>query len=125
MAILINTNVPNILNGVSQQADDIRRQSQGVEQINAISSLIDGLRKRPPFDNVKKIHTTGTVTSSNSVFTLIDRDETEKHLVDMQIGVSLASMQVTNLVSLGASVTLKNGSGVATATVEAWVGGVA
>ena len=30
----------------------------------------------------------------------------------MQIGVSLAAMQVTNLVSLGASITLKNGSGV-------------
>lgn len=118
MAILINTNTPNILNGVSQQADGLRRPSQGTEQVNAISSLIDGLKKRPPLNNLAKIHDTGTVTASNSFFSLINRDETEKHLIDIQAGVSLASLNITDLVSPASSITLKNEAGTSLSTSD-------
>ena len=44
---LIRTSVPNLISGVSQQADSFKLTTQAVEQINAVSSVVDGLIKRP------------------------------------------------------------------------------
>lgn len=43
---LIRTSVPNLISGVSQQADALKLTSQAVEQINGVSSVVDGLNKR-------------------------------------------------------------------------------
>jgi hypothetical protein len=43
---LIRTSVPNLISGVSQQADALKLASQAVEQINGVSSVVDGLNKR-------------------------------------------------------------------------------
>lgn len=52
---LVSTSIPNLLNGVSQQPAPIRQVTQGETQTNALSSVIDGLIKRPPTEHLKTI----------------------------------------------------------------------
>ncbi len=42
---LINHSIPNLVNGVSQQAETLRLGSQGESQINGFSSVVEGLKK--------------------------------------------------------------------------------
>lgn len=55
-------NIPNLLGGVSQQPDTLRLPSQAGEQIDGLSSIAEGLRKRPP---------TGYLQDLSSAFTAI------------------------------------------------------
>ncbi len=48
--MLVSDSVPSLINGVSQQPPSLRLPSQVGEQINAHSSEVDGLRKRPPLE---------------------------------------------------------------------------
>jgi hypothetical protein len=115
MAILVNTNTPNALNGVSQQADDLRRPSQATEQINALSSLIEGLKKRPPTVH-QKIVTGSALPTSDTLADFhgfsINRDADEKHYVRIKTGASTAALEIDNLVSPSSTVVVKNGAGV-------------
>ena len=52
---LIRTSVPNLISGVSQQADAFKLASQASEQTNAISSVIHGLVKRPGTDWIRDL----------------------------------------------------------------------
>ena len=52
---LVSSSIPNLANGVSQQAPSVRLNSQAEEQVNAFSSIISGLRKRPPSQNTDPI----------------------------------------------------------------------
>jgi hypothetical protein len=45
---LINRPISSLFNGVSQQPPSLRLPSQGELQENALSALVDGLKKRPP-----------------------------------------------------------------------------
>ena len=55
MAELTTYLIPNLIQGVSQQADAQRDPTQAKEQINAVSSLGEGLRKRDPTVALAKI----------------------------------------------------------------------
>tara|TARA_R110002020_G_scaffold132746_7_gene296370 strand:+ start:10326 stop:12746 length:2421 start_codon:yes stop_codon:yes gene_type:complete len=77
---LISSNVPNLVNGVSQQADSLRFPSQGVEQVNCMSSVIDGLSKRPPTVHIEKLLNAGVI-GSDSTFHYINRDSAEKYVL--------------------------------------------
>ena len=48
---LISTSVPNLINGVSQQPPSIRLATQAELQENGLSSVVDGLTKRPPTEH--------------------------------------------------------------------------
>jgi len=111
MGQLVNINTPNLLNGVSQQAEQLRRSTQAVDQINAVSSLIDGLKKRPPTNNIKKVYNTGTVTTSNYTGFVIDRSSTEKHHVGITATSSAASLTITDLVTPASIVSIIDESG--------------
>jgi len=52
---LIRTSVPNLISGVSQQADSFKLTTQAYEQINGVSSVVDGLIKRPSTELIKEI----------------------------------------------------------------------
>jgi hypothetical protein len=52
---LIRTSVPNLISGVSQQADAFKLASQASEQTNAISSVIHGLVKRTGTDWIRDL----------------------------------------------------------------------
>ena len=44
---LLHTSIPNLAQGVSQQPDNLRYPGQCDEQINAWSTVVEGLVKRP------------------------------------------------------------------------------
>lgn len=53
---MLTTNpIPNLISGVSQQADSMKFPSQAVEQVNAVSHIVEGLVKRPPTNHVSRV----------------------------------------------------------------------
>lgn len=78
VANLVNYTIPSLIQGVSQQPDAQREPSQGEIQINGMSSLAEGLRKREGSHVVAKV----SATSFGDVyFHQILRDTEEKYLV--------------------------------------------
>lgn len=76
---LINTAVPNLIQGVSQQPDATRFAGQCEEQENALSSVADGLKKRPNTRHIAKLLT--TAIDDNSFVHFINRSEGERYVV--------------------------------------------
>jgi len=75
---LINTSVPNLIQGVSQQPDATRFDGQCEEQENALSSVAEGLKKRPNTRHVARLLT--SAISSNAKVHFINRSEDEKYV---------------------------------------------
>ena len=76
---LLNTSLPNLIGGVSQQPDSVRFEGQCEEQTNAISSVVDGLSKRPNTRHLAKI--LSSAISANSFVHFVDRSDAEKYVV--------------------------------------------
>jgi hypothetical protein len=76
---LINTSVPNLIQGVSQQPDATRFAGQCEEQVNALSSVADGLKKRPNTRHIARLMT--EAIDSDSFVHFIDRSEVEKYVI--------------------------------------------
>lgn len=75
--------IPNLVAGVSQQDDKLRRASQCEEQVNCKNSLVDGMGKR--MNSVLKAKLDG-LTNDAAVFHSIKRDDNEKYIVVVQSG---------------------------------------
>ena len=75
---LINHSIPNLVNGVSQQAETLRLGSQGESQINGFSSVVEGLKKRPPTEFIKKVSNSAY---SNAFIHSINRDTNERYIL--------------------------------------------
>ncbi len=75
---LISSSIPNFVNGVSQQPFTLRLASQGELQENGLSTVAQGLKKRPPTKHLKKIQ--GTPLADCYIHT-INRDTTERYAV--------------------------------------------
>lgn len=75
---IISGSIPNFINGVSQQPFALRLASQAEEQINAYSSIVEGLTKRPPARFVAKLM---AGVPSNAHVHIINRDLSEKYVV--------------------------------------------
>jgi hypothetical protein len=80
---LISSAIPNLVNGVSQQAAALRLSSQLALQENAFSSVVEGLGKRSPTKHVKKLAGTDV---STAYFHLINRDAAERYMVVLTDG---------------------------------------
>lgn len=48
---LVSTSIPNLINGVSQQPPSVRLATQSEIQENGLSSVSEGLKKRPPTEH--------------------------------------------------------------------------
>lgn len=77
--------VTSLAQGVSQQAESQRHPSQAVEQINAFSSHIKGLVKRPPTKHIASLNVSGA-TGGNSFIHTINRDSVEQYVVVVNKG---------------------------------------
>jgi len=77
---LVSSSIPNLANGVSQQSPSVRLNSQAEEQVNAFSSIISGLRKRPPTQYLATL-VTDAVSTGNYFIHTINRDVTERYIV--------------------------------------------
>jgi hypothetical protein len=75
---LVSISIPNLISGVSQQADALRFASQAEESINAYPSLVDGLIKRPSTNHVAGL-LTGSTTGAK--WHTINRDSGERYTV--------------------------------------------
>ena len=75
---LINEQISNLINGVSQQPPSLRLASQAEVQENGLSTTAEGLKKRPPLEHVNKLN---AHTDTDSYIHYINRDETEKYIV--------------------------------------------
>ena len=78
---LINTSLPNLIQGVSQQPDAKRFSGQCDEQVNFMSSVVDGLTKRNGTRFVKKLFGTDTAISADSFIHFVNRSETERYVM--------------------------------------------
>lgn len=83
---LINTSVPNLIQGVSQQPAAVRYDGQCEEQENALSSVVEGLKKRPNTRHIARL--IGNAITADSFVHFIHRSDTEKYVViiDMVYG---------------------------------------
>lgn len=52
---LVSSTIPTLVNGVSQQPDELRLASQNEAQVNCLSDVIRGAGVRPPFKHVAKL----------------------------------------------------------------------
>lgn len=91
---LVSQAIKNLKGGISQQPDILRFDDQGQLQVNAFSSEVEGLQKRPPTVNVARLADSGGF-GPKPLCHVIHRDDTE------QYGVLFngTNMQVVNLLT--------------------------
>ena len=80
MAIeLLSSSIPNLINGVSQQPPALRLPSQAETQINGLSSVVNGLSKRPNSEFIKRL---GNANEFDNCFIhTMQRDSNEFYIV--------------------------------------------
>ena len=98
---LLNTSIPNLAQGVSQQPDNLRYPGQCDEQINAWSTVVEGLVKRP---NSRFLYDTGLGAdiSTNLFSHYVDRDDDNQYLITYDSTNKLKAFDLT-AVSIGAA----------------------
>ena len=91
---LINTSLPNLVQGVSQQPATLRFDGQCEEQINALSSVTDGLKKRPNTNYIKQL--IAKSLDDGAFVHFINRDNNEKYVLIIE-NTSITSSEITTL----------------------------
>ncbi len=81
--MLVNRAIPALYNGISQQPATLRLPSQAESQINGWSTVVNGLRHRPPLQHVAKITSDDLSSSYTSI---INRDSQHRYLIVMAGG---------------------------------------
>ena len=94
----IAVTIPNLIQGVSQQSDAQRDPSQGEIQINGVSSIAEGLRKR---DSTRTLAEVSNVGFGDAFFHTILRDQQEEYIAV----ITDSSIQVFDLAGNPATVT--------------------
>ena len=80
MAIeLLSSSIPNLINGVSQQPPALRLPSQAQSQLNGLSSVVNGLSKRPNTQLIKKLGTHNEL--QNCFIHTMQRDSNEFYIL--------------------------------------------
>lgn len=109
---LISSSIPNFVNGVSQQPYTLRLVSQGEVQENGLSTVSQGLKKRPPTQHLKKIQNTPL---GNCFIHTINRDLTERYVTVITNG----DLKVYDINGVEKTVNFPNGKGYLTAPTPA------
>ena len=82
---LISSSIPNLINGVSQQPPSLRLNTQAEAQENGLSTVVEGLRKRPCTEHVATL--TGVPATVDSAFIhTIRRDDNEFYTLIITAG---------------------------------------
>lgn len=76
---LLSFEIPGLYNGVSQQAPSVRLPSQCEQQINILSSVSDGIDRRPPSEWVAKLSNSNA--DNKSFYYLYSRAPAENYMV--------------------------------------------
>lgn len=99
---LISSSIPNFVNGVSQQPFTLRLNSQGEVQENGLSTVSQGLKKRPPTKHLKKIQSTPL---GNCFIHTINRDASERYISVVTNG----DLKVYDIAGVEQTVSFPNG----------------
>ena len=102
---LISSTIPNMINGVSQQPSALRLASQAESVVNCLSSPVEGLTKRPPFNHISKL-LSGTAGTGRPFIDIVDRDGTIQYLIMIRDG----AIDVFNLDGSVQTVNCPNGT---------------
>jgi len=81
--VRVSGSIANLINGVSQQPAALRLPTQGESQVNCFSTVVEGLKNRPPAQHVAKL--ASSLVSSAYVHT-INRDNNEQYIVSITNG---------------------------------------
>lgn len=93
MSLLIQK-IANLLNGVSQLPETQRLPTQADEQVNGLTSIAHGVRKRPPTQHLAKL--TSIITGLDTAFVhTVNRDEDERYHLVVANGAAKAYDAVT------------------------------
>lgn len=106
---LVSSSIPNFVNGVSQQPFTLRLNSQGEVQENGLSTVSQGLKKRPPTQHLKKITNSSL---PNCFIHTINRDTTERYVAVVTNG----DLKVFGIDGTEKTVNFPNGKGYLSAT---------
>lgn len=101
---LFSTTIPNLVSGVSQQPYALRLASQAELQVNGFSSVVEGLKKRPPTKHSARFLTSPL---TNAYLHLINRDASERYVVTIVAG----DLRVFRLDGTEVSVAFPDGKG--------------
>lgn len=107
--MLISSSIPNFVNGVSQQPFTLRLNSQGEVQENGLSTVSQGLKKRPPTQHLKKIQSSPL---GNCFIHTINRDSTERYIAVVTNG----DLKVYDIEGTEKTVAFPDGKGYLSAT---------
>ena len=97
---LINTSLPNLVQGVSQQPATLRFDGQCAEQINALSSVADGLKKRPNTRYLRNLINDKELDDGAFVH-FINRDDNEKYVlvIDNTLTPNTTTVRVYDIIN--------------------------
>ena len=76
---LISESIPNLINGVSQQPPSLRLKTQAELQENGLSTVVEGLRKRPSSEFVAEIM--DAADAEGAFIHTVRRDESEFYIM--------------------------------------------
>ena len=74
---VISSSIPNLINGISEQNPTQRNLNQAEAQVNAQSSIVKGLQKRPPLEWVDNL-LPSQVFSTNTAIHPYVRDDSKQ-----------------------------------------------
>lgn len=81
---LVSQSISSFKGGVSQQPDVVRYPDQLKEQLNAFSSEVEGLQKRPPTIHIGRLG--DSLGNTKVKYHVINRDENEQYILEMRSG---------------------------------------
>ena len=112
MADLVSYTIPNLIQGTSQQPDAQRDPSQGEIQVNGMSSIAEGLRKRDSSHTLAKV---SDVPFGDVFIHSILRDETEEYLA----AIAKTGIKVFDLTGVEKTVNAPGGYGYLASVTDA------
>ena len=74
---VVSSSIPNLINGISEQNPTQRNLNQAEAQVNAQSSIVKGLQKRPPLEWIGNLLSSQVYSTNTAIHPYI-RDDTNK-----------------------------------------------
>lgn len=103
---VVSTSIPNLVNGISQQNPTQRNLTQAEAQVNAQSSIVKGLTRRPPLEFIANISSSQAYSTNTAVHPFI-RDGNNQYIITVYNGgikvFNLSGAEQTSTISSGSS----------------------
>ena len=103
---VISSSIPNLINGISEQNPTQRNLNQAEAQVNAQSSIVKGLQKRPPLEWVDNLLSSQVFSTNTAIHPYI-RDDSNKFFITAYNG----GIKVFDFNGTEKTVTISSGSG--------------